>query len=283
MTDLRVLNGNIGPRWTAKGVRPTPADRKIPLRRALTYVPDLAGVVPAQGEYNPAGVMLLQECVADAQRYIVAELAERGFTYVGFGNGIQPRTSLDKDRSGDNGVILYDAERYKEQGRRIAWAGVAGGMRTYCRAIQLRRKGTQDSAWFLVTHPPNSVVSETYRMKHVRFVARLMGNLGVDHSRGIWGADWNSDARYPARGVRTLLRNEYRYVDVRDVLAADMFAGNSLNTANGFKAAKRDGRQIDATLVGAKIRARWSRIIRNDEGQNRWAADHQFQVSGLTI
>jgi hypothetical protein len=269
-SNIRVLNGNIGPRSTYKAAKIPWESRKKPLMAALTGI---KGGLP--------GAMVFQECTRPMQVFLMQETG-----YVGFGNGINPRTRLDVDRSGDNVAILYDPDEYSEDGRRIVWAGVLGGIgRTYTRAIKLRRKGTTDSFWLATTHPPAGSSYKTLRMKHARTMAKLLNTVagGIDLKDLVWGGDWNDPTPYPERGVRTLLENEFKLRDIERLLSADAFEGNSTNSSHGFKPTRHTGRKIDFIVIGGKIRARYARMIRTDVAPNRWACDHNLLVAGLTI
>ena len=270
-SNIRVLNGNIGPRSTADRQSKVPfAQRKKPLMAALTGI---QGGLP--------GAMVFQECTRPMQVFLMQETG-----YVGFGNGINPRTQLDVDRSGDNVAILYDPAEYLEDGRRIVWAGVAGGIgRTYSRAIRLKRKGTDDAFWLATTHPPAASRYKTLRMKHARTMANLLNTVagGIDLKDLVWGGDWNDPTPYPERGVRTLLEREFALRDVERLLSAEAFAGNSTNSSHGFRATEHAGRKIDFIVIGSKIRVRWAGMIRTDIPPNRWACDHNLLVAGLTI
>lgn len=266
-TNIRVLCANVGPRWSYSRAKISPAKRRQPLVDALKAIPG-----------GPPGIMLLQECTEPCDRWL-----RKALGYHGYGNGINSRGPNDFDRSGDNVAVLWDPHDYRPGSSRVKYVGV-GATRTFVRAIELIRRGSGDHVWAIVTHPPSSVVTETFRMKQVRSMGRWLDGEGVDLSRAVWGADWNSSRQYPERGIRTLLRNEFGMVDVTSVLSAEAFEGNSTNTHHGFRATEHNGRHIDGIVIGRRVWARKGAVYRTDvPPQKHWPADHNWVVAHLTI
>lgn len=226
---------------------------------------------------GPPGVILAQECTREQQTYLMDHLG-----YHAFGNGINPRTALDRDRAGDNVAVFYLPTDWSRVTQWIGWAGVIGGIgRTYCRAVKLERRQTGESMWFATCHPPAGAKYLTLSMRHVRTLAGLMNRDGVDFTKLLWSADWNSAAMYPHRGIRTMLRNEYGLVDARAVLSADQFIGNSTNSSHHFRATGHDGRQIDAHLCGKKVRFRYAEVLRTDTIKPVPPTDHNAILAGI--
>jgi hypothetical protein len=265
-TNIRVLCGNVGPRWSSRAKISVRA-RKQPLLDAFKAIPG-----------GPPGILILQECVAETQEWL-----EAGLGYTGYGNGIHKRGPMDRDRSGDNGVILWDPESYKAGSSRVKYVGV-GATNTFVRVITLTRIRTGDSVNVAVTHPPNSVVTETFRMHQIRSLARYVKSQGFSLANMVWGADWNSSIVYPNRGVRTMMETEFGLRDIERLLSADDFHGNSINSDNHFKPTRMDGKKIDAILIGSKVRARAGMVYRTDAPpQKNWCADHNWIIGNLTI
>lgn len=230
-----------GPSWTS---------RRNALLESLRAVP---GGVP--------GILLLSECTREQQAWLMGQLG-----YLGFGNGIDPRSADDRDRSADNVCILWDPADYDEHpdARRIAWSGPAID-RDYVRSIRLNRAGQPDTwAWFTAVHPQAGLSFEAIRVLRLRQNLTLLEASGVDMSRHVLGGDLNSAVRYPSSGLRTMLRKEWALADIVDLLSADAFSGNSWSTFHGWKPTRKTGRHIDAVLVTPAMRVRHGSVHRTD-------------------
>lgn len=265
-TKARALLLNMRRSSYTTGKTPEWPARRVPL---IKYLEGIDG--------GPPSVMLAQECTREQQIYVTDKLG-----YHAFGNGVLPRTELDRDRNGDNVAIFYHPNDWERIEQRIYWAGIVDNVgRTYVRAAKLKRKSTGEAMWFATCHPPATAKLKPVRLAHVRTLAKLMVGGGVDMSKLLWSADWNCSVMYPHNGVRTLLRKGWGLVDAREVLSADDFVGNTANTAHGFKPTAHDGKHIDAHLAGKRVRFRYAKVLRTDTFRPVPPTDHNGILAGI--
>ena len=265
-TKARALLLNMRRSSYTAGRTPEWPERRVPMVKFLEGI-----------EGGPPSVILAQECTKEQQLFISDKLG-----YEAFGNGVLPRTELDRDREGDNVVVFYHPHDWERVEQRIYWAGIVDKVgRTYIRAAKLKRKSTGASMWFATCHPPPAAKLKPVRMTHVRTLAKFLHAGGVDMGKLLWSSDWNDSAMYPASGVRTMLRKDYGLVDARDVLSADEFVGNSTNTAHGFKPTAHDGKHIDAHLAGKHVRFRYAKVLRTDDIRPVMPTDHNGILAGI--
>jgi hypothetical protein len=216
-------------------------------------------------DYAKPDVLFLQE--ADAKK-----VTPGIFDYLGWGDsyvfrgkvciGWNPKVfSVQKD-------YQWDMPNGPEDPRRLVAAEL--------QHIKTGKKGLFGSTHFGVHFKGEAEV----RRAQARFVMSKYRELGYDfNDPEVYAAiagDINDAPMPPSPGVRQVWR-EYGCIDVRSKLPLDKIDGESLNTGNGYKTTKNDGKWLDEFGSSKGLDLTDAEVIRTDPTSRfPFASDHNF-------